>query len=157
MAMSRSFGGHRLTTRSPMRMVPELTSSRPATSRSVVDLPQPDGPTSTTNSSSSISRSRSVTAGTAPYILPICSNATLAMVIFPPKSPVSPLTGRSDAQPADNVFLREQGHQHRRAHGQHRHRAHQVPLRAELGHELRHGHGDHRGVVAGADEREQER
>ncbi len=38
-------------------LAPE-TSSRPATMRSVVDLPQPDGPTSTVNSLSAISRSR---------------------------------------------------------------------------------------------------
>src|SRR3989344_3942489 len=38
-------------------MVPSLTSSRPAISRSSVDLPQPDGPTKTTNSLSFTSRS----------------------------------------------------------------------------------------------------
>jgi hypothetical protein len=35
--------------------VPEVTSSSPAIRRSSVDLPQPDGPTKTTNSPSSIS------------------------------------------------------------------------------------------------------
>src|SRR4051812_37586846 len=39
-----------------MLMSPEPISSRPATMRSVVVLPQPDGPTSTTNSRSAISR-----------------------------------------------------------------------------------------------------
>ncbi len=34
-----------------------MISSSPAIMRSVVDLPQPDGPTSTTNSRSAISRS----------------------------------------------------------------------------------------------------
>src|SRR5438477_9362630 len=155
MAMSRSFGGSRFTTRSPMRMVPEVTSSRPATSRNVVDLPQPDGPTSTTNSSSSTSRSRSVTAGTAPYDFSIRSSATLAIAMFR-QDPGMSASGRSDAQAANDVALREQGHQHGRPHGEHRHGAHQIPLRAELGHELRHGHGDHRGVVAGEDQREQE-
>src|SRR5690606_7679368 len=38
-------------------MVPPLTSSRPAINRSSVDLPQPDGPTKTTNSLSFTSRS----------------------------------------------------------------------------------------------------
>jgi hypothetical protein len=33
-----------------MKMRPSLTSSRPAIMRSVVDLPQPDSPSSTTNS-----------------------------------------------------------------------------------------------------------
>src|ERR1700730_10361463 len=154
MAMSRSFGGSRFTTRSPMRMVPELTSSSPATSRSVVDSPQPEGPTRTTNSSSSILRSKSVTAGTAPYDFSIRSNATFAIAISTNGSESGP--GRSDAQPTNDVSLREQGHQHRRSHGQHCHGAHEVPLRAELGHELRHGDGDQRGVVTGEDEGEQE-
>ena len=50
MAMSRSFGGTSLTTWSSMAISPSVMSSRPAIMRSVVDLPQPDGPTSTTNS-----------------------------------------------------------------------------------------------------------
>src|SRR6202012_3795017 len=52
--MSRSLGWTLLTTRSPIEMVPEVMFSRPASIRSRVDLPQPDGPTSTTNSPSSI-------------------------------------------------------------------------------------------------------
>src|SRR4051794_34217502 len=52
--MSRSFGWTLLTTRSPIEMVPEVMFSRPASMRSKVDLPQPEGPTSTTNSPSSI-------------------------------------------------------------------------------------------------------
>src|SRR5437667_11455764 len=52
--MSRSFGWTLLTTRSPIEMVPEVMFSRPASIRSRVDLPQPEGPTSTTNSPSSI-------------------------------------------------------------------------------------------------------
>ncbi len=55
MAMSRSAGSRSLTTRSPMRISPPEISSSPATMRSRVDLPQPDGPTMTTNSPFSIS------------------------------------------------------------------------------------------------------
>ena len=55
MAMSRSLGGMLLTTLSPMRISPPLICSRPAIMRSKVDLPQPDGPTKTQNSPSSIS------------------------------------------------------------------------------------------------------
>src|SRR6516165_7604742 len=54
MAMSRSLGWTLLTTRSPIEIVPEVMFSSPASIRSRVDLPQPDGPTSTTNSPSSI-------------------------------------------------------------------------------------------------------
>src|ERR1700710_1735799 len=52
--MSRSLGWTLLTTRSPMEIVPEVMFSRPASIRSKVDLPQPEGPTSTTKAPSSI-------------------------------------------------------------------------------------------------------
>src|ERR1700722_20207752 len=54
MAMSRSLGWTLLTTRSPIEIVPEVMFSSPASIRSRVDLPQPDGPTSTTKAPSSI-------------------------------------------------------------------------------------------------------
>src|SRR5436190_23424865 len=50
--MSRSLGSSWLTTRAPIMISPELIASRPATMRSSVDLPQPEGPTITTNSPS---------------------------------------------------------------------------------------------------------
>src|SRR5919106_5678415 len=60
--MSRSCGERSLTLRPAMVISPSLTSSRPPTIRSAVVLPQPEGPTSTMNSPSSISRSRWLTA-----------------------------------------------------------------------------------------------
>ena len=50
MEMSRSLGSRLLTTRPPMMISPSVTSSSPAIIRMVVDLPQPDGPSSTRNS-----------------------------------------------------------------------------------------------------------
>jgi hypothetical protein len=56
MPILRSRGGSRRpcsgaeTTLPPMLMVPEVGCSRPATQRSVVVLPQPEGPSSTTTS-----------------------------------------------------------------------------------------------------------
>ena len=44
MAMSRSFGGTSLTTSPSIAISPPLISSSPAIIRSVVVLPQPDGP-----------------------------------------------------------------------------------------------------------------
>ena len=58
MAMSRFFGGMSVTSRSPMSNRPPLIGSSPAIMLSVVVLPQPDGPTSTTNDPSAISRLR---------------------------------------------------------------------------------------------------
>src|SRR6478672_600062 len=46
-------------------MLPLLTSSRPASIRRVVDLPQPEGPTRTMNSPSLISRLMPGTAGSS--------------------------------------------------------------------------------------------
>ena len=45
MATSRSRGRRLVTIRSPNAMSPLVTASRPASSRSVVVLPQPVGPT----------------------------------------------------------------------------------------------------------------
>ncbi|MET4761096.1 hypothetical protein ABH970_001468 [Bradyrhizobium ottawaense] len=63
--MSRSFGGTSLTTSPSIMMSPSLMSSSPAIMRSVVDLPQPEGPTRTMNSWSAISRSMPRTASTS--------------------------------------------------------------------------------------------
>src|SRR5581483_8638670 len=57
MAMSRSFGARSSTTLPPIRIEPPVAVSRPAISRRRVDFPQPDGPTSTMNSPSSMVRS----------------------------------------------------------------------------------------------------
>ena len=54
MAMSRSFGERWLTTRAPILIFPSAIDSSPAIIRSKVDLPQPEGPTSVTNSPSAI-------------------------------------------------------------------------------------------------------
>ena len=62
MAMSRSLGVSSLASLPPMRRTPLVMSSSPATIRSAVVLPQPDGPTSTMNSPSAISTLRSLTA-----------------------------------------------------------------------------------------------
>ena len=53
--MSRSAGSSSLTTRPPMSISPPVISSSPATMRSSVLLPQPEGPTMTMNSPSVIS------------------------------------------------------------------------------------------------------
>ena len=66
MAMSRSFGGTLLTTRLPMLISPAVMFSSPAIIRSSVDLPHPDGPTSTTNSPSSIATLTPWRTSTAP-------------------------------------------------------------------------------------------
>src|SRR5215470_15963462 len=80
MAMSRSFGGRSLTSSPPIKISPDVTSSRPAIIRSVVLLPQPEGPTSTTSSLSGISRLMPRTASTASKRLVTLRRLTSAMI-----------------------------------------------------------------------------
>src|SRR5438046_2646886 len=62
MARSRSLGSRRVMSRPSIFTEPESGSSRPAITRSSVDLPQPDGPSSTTNSPSRAVSERRSTA-----------------------------------------------------------------------------------------------
>src|SRR5262249_23065188 len=125
-----------------MAMVPPPISSRPAIMRSVVDLPQPDGPTSTTNSRSLMARLMSLTAITWPYTLCTLVSTISAITLYP--------------QPANDVSLPEQRHDQRRNERDHRGRAHEVPFHAELVHELCHHDGHDRCFMRCQDEREQE-
>src|SRR5690606_16815904 len=79
-------------------MLPSVISSRPAIIRKVVDLPHPDGPTRTTNSSSSMTRLTLLTATTLPYRLVTFSSTTLANAL-------TPLLRQKSAQPP-NVTIR---------------------------------------------------
>src|SRR5262245_33851808 len=65
MAMSRSRAGTSFTTRPSIARVPAVIVSSPAIMRRVVDLPQPDGPSSTMNSPSETVKLTSSTAGVA--------------------------------------------------------------------------------------------
>src|SRR3954449_8076740 len=83
MAMSRCLGGTMLTTWSPITSRPPLTSSRPATMRSAVDLPHPEGPTRIMNSPSSMSRSNCLTASNpSSKRLVTLSNVISAIVVL---------------------------------------------------------------------------
>src|SRR3954471_19299657 len=81
MAMSRSIGGTSLTTVLSIRISPEVTASRPATIRKVVVLPQPEGPTKTTNSLSWICRSTSFTTCVVSNILLSLGMLSWAMLL----------------------------------------------------------------------------
>src|ERR1700749_1403144 len=91
--MSRSLGWTMLTTRSPIEIVPEVMFSRPASMRSRVDLPQPEGPTSTTNSPSSIGIDTPCRTSNPPNDLRtsrICTDD----ILHPPEIPNPPATTR---------------------------------------------------------------
>src|SRR3954447_20502652 len=153
--MSRSLGGVCVMSRSPMKILPLLTSSSPASIRRVVDLPHPEGPTRTMNSPSSISNEIPGTAGlSAPgYHRCALSNVTVAMVRFPSPSEWSALDPAGEA--LDEPLLgedveREDGH-HRDEHDG----EDEVPL----GHQRADVvvHDDGKGLAAGAVEEDQRR
>src|SRR6195256_6484126 len=79
MAMSRSAGSISLTIRPPMSILPDVVVSRPATMRSSVDLPQPEGPTSTQNSPSAIDTSTPWTTSVEPKDLRTALRFTAAI------------------------------------------------------------------------------
>src|SRR5262249_1260980 len=149
MAMSRSFGGTSLTTSPPIRMSPPEMSSRPAIIRSVVDLPQPDGPTRTTNSWSAISRSMPRTASTSSYFLTTLRRFTSAM------SSTSTLCGA--AGQAGNVVVHQEGVDDQRRRGAEQGARHDLtPVEdvaldqggndADRHHQLIGGGGEHQGI-----------
>ena len=66
MLTSRSEGGSSVTSSPPIRIVPPVGTSRPAIMRSVVVLPQPEGPSSVTRCPASIVKDTASTAATSP-------------------------------------------------------------------------------------------
>ena len=66
MAMSRSAGSTSLTILPAIDAVPLVMVSSPAIMRSSVDLPQPDGPSSTVNEPSGMASDTPFTASTPP-------------------------------------------------------------------------------------------
>src|SRR3982074_1580208 len=92
--MSRSEGGTSFTRRPPMVRRPAVMDSSPASIRSVVLLPHPDGPTRTTNSPASTVRSTPSTATTPPsYSLRTPSSTTGAALLV--RNMAASLTGTS--------------------------------------------------------------
>src|SRR5258706_5115449 len=79
MAMSRSFGATSFTTRSPIAILPAEISSSPAIILKSVDLPQPEGPTSTQNSPSSTPTSTPCRTSVEPKLLRTLERVSDAM------------------------------------------------------------------------------
>src|SRR5215468_7728331 len=107
---------------------PAVTSSSPAISRSKVDLPQPDGPTKTTNSPSSMSRSSDGMMTTSPNAF-----LTLRRIM----RPISSLPGSrswsldgSEGEAAHQLALREPAEDQDRRDGDRRGRRQLGPEQA---------------------------
>src|ERR1700733_6530360 len=82
MAMLRSAGSRSVTFRSPIEIDPDDVVSRPAIIRSVVDFPQPEGPSRTRDSPSSTSMHTSSTTFRAPKTLHTGFRVTDAIVFY---------------------------------------------------------------------------
>ena len=80
MAMSRCDGCTSFTRAPLMRISPSVTDSSPAIMLSRVDLPQPDGPTSTRKSPSSTAMSMRFSTSVPPNRLPMPSISRNAIV-----------------------------------------------------------------------------
>src|SRR5919205_4391237 len=108
MAMSRSLGARSFTTSPSMSSLPAVMSSSPATMFSVVDFPQPDGPTRLMNSPSAISRLKSSTArAPSGYRLTMWSSTISATFSSSLLGPGSALDG-ARGQPGDDASLEDQ-------------------------------------------------
>src|SRR6266511_6254356 len=84
MAMSRSRGRTEETSLPPIKIRPASRGSRPASMRSAVDLPDPDGPTRTSNSPSAMSRLRLSTAATSvPSYVRVASSYLTSVIAGP--------------------------------------------------------------------------
>src|SRR4051812_40100758 len=117
MASLRLPGASPVTSRPSMLMVPPLVSSRPAINLSKVDLPQPEGPTKTTNSPFSMTRSMPGMMTVDPKDFD-----TFLSVMFPMVS--SPrarsLLHGAEGQAAHQLLLREPAHDQYGGNGQRR-------------------------------------
>src|SRR4029079_178838 len=144
MATSRYLGSTSVTSRSPMKMRPEVTDSRPATMRSAVVLPQPEGPSRTRNSPSAMSRSRPFTTSTAPKDFRMFSRDTFMRSAF----------HGADEEAAGDVLLQHAGDDD---DGRDHHTdedGHVPPLRPAGGVLRRHEHRHGLGVGVGEEERQ---
>src|SRR5918995_1185850 len=121
--MLRSRGRTLLTSRSPMWIAPSSSGSSPASIRSAVDFPDPEGPTSTRSSPPAMSRLRLSTAGVSvPGYVRVASTYLTPVI-------ASPSLDRTHRQAADHPLLSDPpGEDHRNA-GEHRGRR---ELRQEL-------------------------
>src|SRR4051812_5412498 len=117
MAISRSFGATELTSRSPIRISPAETLSRPAIMASSVDFPQPDGPTSAMNSPVRASMLTPLRTSTAPKLLcrfRMVSEDMQASWLRRAGHPVASSFDRSLGQAADEIFAAEEIDEQRR-------------------------------------------
>src|SRR5262245_41253745 len=128
MASLRLAGASLVTSRPSIEILPPLVSSSPAINLSRVDLPQPEGPTKTTNSPSSISKLMFGMMFVAPKDL-----VTLLSVIWPifsSRYSCRRSLHRTEGQAAHQLSLAEPAHDQDRRDGERRGRRQLRPEQA---------------------------
>src|SRR5271154_3441579 len=129
-------------------MSPAVTSSRPAIMRNVVLLPQPEGPTSTTNSLSGMSRLMLRTASTSSKRLTTLRNATSAIS----QTRLSAFGGARGQ--ARDVIVHQERVDHQRRRGGDQRAGHQhAPLVDVAANEARHRADGENLLIGGIKER----
>src|SRR5918994_2832309 len=152
MAILRSAGGSSFTRFLSILISPPLTVSRPAMMRSNVDLPQPDGPTKTTNSPSSTDRLMSRRISVAPKDLATPWRETSAIAVNSWKKLSLHGTG---SEAAHEITGEEKVKDENRGDCQRQGGEHRIPVRHVLADELLHTERDRLLAVAGRqDQRE---
>src|SRR6516165_10673822 len=158
--MSRSLGGTKVTSRSPISTRPPSSGSSPASMRSAVVLPEPDGPTRTMNSPSLISRSRASTAGGASLAYTRLADTYFTWAIGDLRSVRRRMRGRSldgsHRQAADQRALGQPAHDDHGNRGDRGRRAQVRDVQAFLGDGTDQEHRHGRGVRDGQVDREEE-
>src|SRR5690349_1910444 len=147
--MSRSLGGTKVTSFSPISTRPPSKGSSPASMRRAVVLPDPDGPTRTMNSPSWMSRSSASTAGGAPLANTLVADMYFTLAIADLRRGPGPAAARSldgsHGQPPDQRALGDPADDDHRDRGDQRRRRQVGDVQALLGHgadqEHRHGGG----------------
>src|SRR5687767_6372408 len=114
--MSRFCGGSGSMRWSPIKISPLLGASRPAISRKIVDLPQPEGPSRMQNSPSATSKEMFFKISAAPKRFDKCFMESAA--IGPPEFQLEPACQsafhRARRQTAHDTTLKNQGEQDQR-------------------------------------------
>src|SRR6478672_2906420 len=140
--MSRSFDSMSLTTWPSIAIVPAEISSSPASMRSSVDLPQPEGPTRTVNSPSAMSKPMPWMIRVEPKLFSTLRKDTEAIAL-------ALALHRAGGQPAHHVALEDVVDRGRRQGVDQAGRHQQLPRRIVGREEAAEGDAEGRALVVG--------
>src|SRR6185437_3518524 len=151
MAMPRAAGGNPVTSRPAMTMRPSSAVSSPATRRSVVDFPQPDGPRRTSRAPDGAAKLTRSTARASPHSL-----LTPSTEIADNDFPLAPLLDSAGGKAGDDLALDDDGEDENRQHDDERRRRQRSPGKLLEGEHVVDGDRQGARLAAGEDDTENE-